>query len=1353
DFSLNATLLEGNTAAGKGGAIGLISGFTTQLISNTTITGNSAGSGMSDSGGGVYILNGTTIIENSTISGNTAGVSGGIAARGSVTLESSIVAGNTAIFNTLGNDVGGGFSSDTTNRFTSSGNNLIGDGTFDGQTFFTNGTGGDIAGTPFARQDPGLISLSDNGGPVRTLALSNLSQAIDAGSNSSGLTTDARGVARESGGSADIGAFEFQEPPTTAQTLVVTTLDDELDTTTTDATIELFGGADDLSLREAIFLAERDRTTADTITFDPSLAGGTITLTDGQLGIYGAVTIDGDVDGDNRADITIDGNNASRIFVVGDDPLIGPVDVTLNSLDIANGNSGSLNGGAIFARSVAGNLFINDSTIRDSATFSAGGGLFLYDSNVSINASLISGNTAGGDGGGIYKTSPLGAYTTTIANTTITGNTAGSGSNNSGGGVFNYEGDLVIQNSTISGNTAGIAGGVGSYGDNLANTSVSSTIIAGNTATQSSYGNDVGTHTTSNTTSSFTSLGDNLIGDGQFSGNTLFTNGTGGDIAGTTAAQIDPLLGALANNGGPVQTLALQQGSQAIDAGNNDQSLTTDARGVARDNGSGTDIGAFELQSTPTTPQSFVVTTLDDELDFNGPDSNLETMGGAGDLSLREAIFLANQNDLTADTITFDTSLAGGTLTLTQGQLVLTSDITIDGDTTGDDKADITISGNDASRVFNVTGTGTDVVLYSLDITNGNASNTGGAIYAAGAGSLTIDNSTVRDSVAGIYGGGLMVSATSLTLTSSLITGNTAGDDGGGVFTNTDLFGTTATITNTTITGNAAGTGSDNSGGGLFNVDGLLVIENSTISGNTAGISGGVGTFGDSATRTDLSSTIIAGNTATQAGYGNDVGTNRTSNSTNSFTSLGNNLIGDGSFNGTGFFTNGVGGDIVGTIATPIDPLLGALADNGGPVQTLALQAGSQAIDAGNNDQNLTEDARGAPREFGTGADIGAFEKADVATNGPDTLFGTGAADLINALDGLDLVNGFGGDDTLNGNIGNDTLNGGDGNDTLRGQNGTDELNGEDGDDTLEGGAGIDTLNGGDGADNLNGGGGPDTLNGDDGNDVLAGSAGNDTLNGGDGNDQLFGGADFDTLNGELGNDFLNGGASNDIITGGGGNDTLIGDEGNDNLSGGGGVDLLSGNAGNDVMAGGADSDTLNGGGGDDRMFGGAGDDISRGQAGNDFISSGSGDDTLEGGNDNDSLFGGFGEDTLSGNDGNDFLQAGASNDVLFGGAGDDTLQGREDNDFLNGGAGTDSLTGGTGADTFVFAPAFGNDTVTDFQDDIDQLDLTAFNFASVNGALSFAADVAGDVVFTFGPNTFTIQNTTQAQLVDDILI
>ncbi|MEM6381037.1 MAG: calcium-binding protein [Pseudomonadota bacterium] len=318
--------------------------------------------------------------------------------------------------------------------------------------------------------------------------------------------------------------------------------------------------------------------------------------------------------------------------------------------------------------------------------------------------------------------------------------------------------------------------------------------------------------------------------------------------------------------------------------------------------------------------------------------------------------------------------------------------------------------------------------------------------------------------------------------------------------------------------------------------------------------------------------------------------------------------------------------------------------------------------------------------------------------------FGQGMDQLIN----IQNVIGSSAPDTIIGDDSVNVLSGGASKDRISGLDGNDVINGDGGDDRLNGNVGDDTVMGGGGADIVNGG---------VGNDTLVGNSGEDTLNGGSGADSLFGGADNDLLNGQGDGDFLDGGAGNDTLNGGDGNDALVGNDGNDSLDGGGGNDILSGNAGVDSLAGGSGNDTLNGGGG------------------------------------NDFLFGGSGADTLQGQGGNDLLQAGANNDFLFGGAGNDLLDGREGTDTLNGGSGTDTLTGGTGIDTFVFAPAFGNDTVTDFQDDIDQLDLTAFNFASVGGALSFAADVGGDVVFTFGPNTFTIENTTQAQLTDDILI
>jgi hypothetical protein len=96
----------------------------------------------------------------------------------------------------------------------------------------------------------------------------------------------------------------------------------------------------------------------------------------------------------------------------------------------------------------------------------------------------------------------------------------------------------------------------------------------------------------------FVSGGHNLIGvvDGFATG-----FGAASDQLGTSSDPLDPLLGPLANNGGPTQTHALLAGSPAIDKGDNTGAPATDQRGVARPrdgDGNGSllvDIGAFEL--------------------------------------------------------------------------------------------------------------------------------------------------------------------------------------------------------------------------------------------------------------------------------------------------------------------------------------------------------------------------------------------------------------------------------------------------------------------------------------------------------------------------------------------------------------------------------------------------------------------------------------------------------------------------------------------------------------------------------------------------------------------------------------
>jgi hypothetical protein len=99
------------------------------------------------------------------------------------------------------------------------------------------------------------------------------------------------------------------------------------------------------------------------------------------------------------------------------------------------------------------------------------------------------------------------------------------------------------------------------------------------------------------------------------------------------------------------------------------------------------------------------------------------------------------------------------------------------------------------------------------------------------------------------------------------------------------------------------------------------------------------------------------------------------------------NLIGDGT--GMTGISNGVNGNLVGSAAAPLDPLLGPLQDNGGPTQTHALLPGSPAIDAGNNAYATEWDQRGEgfPRIVNGIIDIGAFEVQD--GGGPRPVLGT----------------------------------------------------------------------------------------------------------------------------------------------------------------------------------------------------------------------------------------------------------------------------------------------------------------------------------------------------------------------------
>jgi CSLREA domain-containing protein len=218
--------------------------------------------------------------------------------------------------------------------------------------------------------------------------------------------------------------------------------------------------------------------------------------------------------------------------------------------------------GSAFYNFSTGTMTITNSTFLSNmayypSDYANGGAVYNYDGTLFIENSTFSGNKAD-YGGAIYN------YGTEviIKNSTFSGNSA----DTSGGGIINY-GTATITNCTFSGNSA--TDGAGIYNGHTYILNFTNTIIA-NSVTGSDCSNISGTIVTNV---------NNLVEDGS----------CGATYSG------DPSLGALADNGGPTQTIGLLFGSTAIDAGNLAACPATDQRGVSRPQGSGCDIGAFEL--------------------------------------------------------------------------------------------------------------------------------------------------------------------------------------------------------------------------------------------------------------------------------------------------------------------------------------------------------------------------------------------------------------------------------------------------------------------------------------------------------------------------------------------------------------------------------------------------------------------------------------------------------------------------------------------------------------------------------------------------------------------------------------
>ncbi len=140
----------------------------------------------------------------------------------------------------------------------------------------------------------------------------------------------------------------------------------------------------------------------------------------------------------------------------------------------------------------------------------------------------------------------------------------------------------------------------------------------------------------------------------------------------------------------------------------------------------------------------------------------------------------------------------------------------------------------------------------------------------------------------------------------------------------------------------------------------------------------------------------------------------------------------------------------------------------------------------------------------------------------------------------------------------------------------------------------------------------------------------------------------------------------------------------------------------------------------------GSGNDDITGNTANNMLWGGAGNDIIRGGLGTDILRGGAGNDVLNGNGKGDMLIGEGGNDILRGGNGKDHLDGGAGNDRLVGGIGRDKLVGGAGADTFVFNSGWAVDRVSDFQDNIDTIELNSLLWGG--GYMSNA-----DIILNFG--------------------
>jgi hypothetical protein len=469
-----------------------------------------------------------------------------------------------------------------------------------------------------------------------------------------------------------------------------------------------------------------------------------LTFTNGLGGSYS--TCDGCTDEDFGGMITSDG--------------------TLNISDstFSNSTSTNLTGAGVILLSSIGTVNIDHSIFDGNSATGSGGAILNLGGTLNVTTSTFSNNTTGGFGGAIASV----GGTSQISGSTFNNNTANpytSDASGTGGAVINAGGDMTVTNSTFSGNQAEAGGAIASVG---ATTIIDSTLV-GNHANGWANGILTGTRNRdalasggpTSITNTVLANGPTRGSDGGFAlGGNCVTNGTlnddGGNFSddetcpGSHVSTSDLHLGALANNGGPTQTIAISTDSVAKDAVACISTINTDQRGYTRSTtGNICDAGAYEFGAT----NPIKSTTI----------SAVSGSGTYGSTATLTATLKTGSTAVSGKTITF--KLNGnsvGTATTNGSGVATLSNVSLSGISGGSHASAISVSFAGDSGYSSSTGSGTLAVnkadqTISFDLSTLPAKSLGDptfdiSSYASATSGLTVSFSSATTSTCTVSG-------------------------------------------------------------------------------------------------------------------------------------------------------------------------------------------------------------------------------------------------------------------------------------------------------------------------------------------------------------------------------------------------------------------------------------------------------------------------------------------------------------------------------------------------------------------------------------------------------------------------